>query len=88
MKIEELAHMLGKTLEVNWSESSKDFYSSISGLETLDGEFLTSSAGNGDSPESAKKAYGRILAGKRIVINAYGDNRFELEIPESMEEDE
>lgn len=58
------------------------WHASAKGLEIMDRGFLTSSAGNGNTPEDALRDYARILAGKRVVVNAYRNDRIEVQCPD------
>ena len=51
------------------------------GLEIMGNGILTSTFGDGDTPEEAKLAYAERLRGERLVVNAYREERREFNAP-------
>jgi hypothetical protein len=50
-------------------------------VEIMEGGMLRSASGNGETPEAAVADYARIIAGHRLVCNAYTSDRKEFQAP-------
>lgn len=73
--IELEAHERAKPYTWRW-------YVTSPGLEVMHQNFLESTYGNGATPEDARENYKHKLAGNRVVINAYNENRRrEIQLP-------
>jgi hypothetical protein len=81
----EFAKRHGLTLDVR--ERGRDrgrmprYYASFPNVEVMRTGMLSSSAGDGDTPDEAANDYARQLAGRRIVIGAYTLERVEIDVP-------
>lgn len=74
----------GLTVTVGERSARSDlprFFASIRSLEVKDGTCLKSTFGQGATPEDALMDYQRCLLGERLVLNAYGTDRVEIEAP-------
>ena len=82
MNVDELATILGKRVQIKWSQSLSKFYVSIDGVWLKEDIALSSCAGYGTTPELAKQDYGTKLAGQKIVLGLQG--KHEINIPNTM----
>ena len=86
MKIEELARILDKQLEIMYPDDSGDWYASFKYGEVKDGSILTSYTGRGNTPNAALRDYVKDIAGKLMVFNAGSLTlRMEFKMPFDLE---
>ena len=63
-------------------EGVKDrYYAHFKHVEVSEGSILRGEYGNGICPEAAISAYGRAISLKKIIYDAMGKNRKEIEVP-------
>lgn len=56
------------------------FYASFENCDTIEGALLTGAFGNGATEEEAISNYTKNISLKRIVYDAYGENRKEIDV--------
>ena len=85
MNIQEFADVVDKTLEIrrrqNWGNPNAIWYAYFQGGEIKQGVCLTSSFGDGATPQDALNDYAAGISGKRIVFNASSPGRQEFVVP-------
>ena len=85
MSIEEFAERYGLTMVVrerNVPEgSSLRFYAHFKYAEIKDGRILIGESGNGATPEDAIDDYAKQIELKHLVVDAFGKNRTEMDVP-------
>lgn len=88
--IEEFANQHGLKMVVNERKkpvgSPERYYASFDRAEIKEGVMLRSEFGNGATPEEAIMNYTSIIEMKMLVINAYRDDRKEIEVPRLINE--
>jgi len=60
---------------------SYPFYAYFENCEVKDGICLLSEYGNGTNEESAIREYAAVISDKKLIFNAYGPNRKEIDVP-------
>lgn len=94
MTIEEFAELHNLTMDVT-ERGTEDiefcrkchggtawrYYAEFRHCEILDGHFLLSVCGNGNTPEKAMRDYARRISEQRLVIGAYIPKRKEIDVP-------
>lgn len=63
-----------------WNERFR-YYAEFDGCEIKSGPFLRSAYGDGATHLEAIAAMGVLISGKRIVIDAFGSGRKEIDVP-------
>lgn len=61
------------------------YYASFDSCEVSEHPFLIGAFGNGATPDGAKRDYAEVISMKRIVINAWGMKRREIDVPRLIE---
>ena len=61
------------------------YYASFDNCEVSEPPFLVGVFGNGATPDEAKRDYAEVISMKRIVINAWGMKRREIDVPRLIE---
>ncbi len=87
MTLDELSYIVGENLEIHTKISSDGkaiFYVRLPHAEIKGDGFLTSATGSGTTLAKAKKDYCKEIAGKRLVLNAMGEDRREYNIPATL----
>lgn len=82
--IEAFADKHGLVMEIHERspvDSQNRFYAHFKRVEVSDGSVLIGTYGNGATPEDAIAAYGEKIAGKLIVVDAFGSERREIAVP-------
>ena len=85
MKITELARVFDKKLRATYPDIHGKWWLSFQGGEVMGDGVLIGECGRGDTLDEALEDYVAQIAGKRMVFNAYTDQRVELEIPSDLE---
>lgn len=85
MKFEDFANANGLEIVVRERPGSigtmAQFYAKFRGVEVMEPGVLVSAYGNGATPEAAINDYKNELLGKYIAINAYRDDRRNVQCP-------
>ena len=89
MKLTEYADIINCGLEITYHENQNTRWSATfkdsETLERFGGHILSSTYGNGNSPDTALIDYIHKITGKVLVINAFRkDKRREFKVPESL----
>jgi hypothetical protein len=71
-----------------YPNQNRRFSASFKHIEVKEGAMLASAYGNGETPELAVKDYVNKIRGKRIIKNAYLDNRQEFDVPKKITHEE
>jgi len=88
MKIEELARVLDKQLQISYPDDAGDWYASFKYGEVKDGPILASYTGRGKTPSAALADYAKDIAGKLMVFHAMNDKlRMEFKMPCELDSD-
>lgn len=74
-------HGLSLDVRERGHSSSPRYYVSFPNVEIMERGMLASYHGDGDTPDAAAADYARQLAGRRIAIDAYTDERVEIDVP-------
>lgn len=69
-----------KDMGDRWSESSR-YYAKFEDCEVKHGCGLRSEYGNGRTPGEAMANYAQGISGALLVLNAFGPNRREIQVP-------
>ena len=85
VKITELSQVFDKKLRVLYPDVNGNWMANFDYGEVMDDGVLIGECGRGKSPDAALKDYASKIAGKRMVFNAYTDQRVELEMPSDLE---
>lgn len=85
MKIKELCEILGLRETLDYSDLTGRFIAGLRPHVDLKGEGVISSIlGSGKTKAAAKRDLACSLAGKRLVLDAYGPGRREFQIPKTL----
>jgi len=88
MTIEELADILAVDLQIRRYANQLNRYTASferTGVkESKSDRILSSTHGNGKTPQEAISDYTKKICGKWLVVNAYSDNRIEFGVPETL----
>ncbi len=79
MTLTEVGIITGELLEIKKVKNS--FHVCFPRAEVKDGAFTIGVYGHGNTKIKAKKDYCKQIAGKRIVVNPYSQNREEFSLP-------
>lgn len=83
--LEQFAEIIGVDIELRrYAGQNGRWSAQLERTEVKDGGCLVGAYGDGASPQSAMANYATRLAGQRIVVNAYSDNRREFNVPEDL----
>lgn len=85
MTLSELSEMMDVNLEVKYlpKRENRKWICRFDNTEVKGDGVLIGKYGDGDSPDEAINDYATSIAGKTIVLNAYG-NRKEFKVPASL----
>lgn len=59
----------------------KKYFARFEGAELIEGHFLASISGDGDTIDEALRNYCELISNKKLCINAYTPNRIEIYVP-------
>jgi hypothetical protein len=88
MTIEELAVLLGKQLQIVRQPNTsleKPWQAQIVRTEVKNGGILTGEYGSGVTPGEALANYCTLIAGQRLVVDAWSEKRLEINVPSDLE---
>lgn len=72
MTIEELAHITGTTIDVEYTHATRTFTARLKSVDVVTGDrMLRGEFGSGTSPDAALLDYATKLAGQRIRVRDY-----------------
>lgn len=80
MILEELATLTGTTIEYDTTPEGS-VMDRLTSAEVKEGSLLSLVSGRGRDRAEAARSYLRQISGKRLVVNAYGPDRREYQIP-------
>jgi hypothetical protein len=85
VKTEEFFKMIDVALICTMRTSDGSWFCHGERCEIKRGSVLGGEYGNGHTPQEAIRAYGHIVAGKLLVVDAYGSSRREYRVPMNLE---
>ena len=63
-----------------WTKNNR-YYAYFKKCETKEGSILRGTSGNGETPDAAMAEYAEKISEKKLVFNAYGKDRREIDVP-------
>ena len=86
MPVEDFADTHGLVMEINERRNAAEtglprYYAHFEHVNVKEGCCLSSTFGNGNTPDEAIANYAKELSEKRLVVNAYKPDRKEIDAP-------
>jgi hypothetical protein len=85
MTIDDFAEKHSLVMEIHELDACRNrssrYYAHFSRVEVMLNGMLESKVGYGNSEDEAIEAYAYAISGRKIVLNAYGNDRQEIDVP-------
>lgn len=87
MTLEEFADIINVDINLTrYANQDNRWCASFESAEIMRGGCLLSTYGDGTTPQEAISEYTEIIAGQKIAVGAYTDNRREYTVPKNIGE--